>query len=339
MGAPTSYLNQATVMQVLGRHAFSRMGALKLAGWLSETEQKYRIVLYVADTAVSSTWTQTCIRQADCILVVADSGSDADLGEYEKLLVSMKITARKELVLLHPERLVPSGSTRAWLQVGFYIFQTARKADTGRKTRPWIHAHHHVELEGATPVIPHPLILDPAPVVALRKIAKRVETQLGKYRKSVPRPTPQRSPATNDFARLARRLCGKSIGLILGGGGARGISHIGVLQALHDRGIPIDLVGGTSIGSFVGGLYAREGDLVSTYGRAKRFSGRMSTLWRILTDLTYPVVAYTTGSSASFSVQHVVSRMPQQVTNSIEASTSRSMTSISRTCPFFSGQS
>ena len=63
IGAPASYLNQATIMHVQGRHAFSKMGKLKLAGWLSETEQKYRIVLYVADTAVSSPWTQMCIRQ------------------------------------------------------------------------------------------------------------------------------------------------------------------------------------------------------------------------------------------------------------------------------------
>lgn len=55
-------------MQVLGRHAFSRMGTLKLAGWLAETEQKYRIVLYVADTAVSAPWTQTCIRQVSAAL-------------------------------------------------------------------------------------------------------------------------------------------------------------------------------------------------------------------------------------------------------------------------------
>jgi lysophospholipid hydrolase len=84
----------------------------------------------------------------------------------------------------------------------------------------------------------------------------------------------------NDFARLARRLCGKSIGVVLGGGGARGISHLGVIRALAEQGIPVDMIGGTSIGAFVGGLYAREADLVSTMGRAKRFSGRMSTLWR-----------------------------------------------------------
>ena len=63
IGAPTSYLNQASVSNHLGRHAFTRMGKLKAAGWLSEQEQRYRLVLYVADSAVSSTWTQTCIRQ------------------------------------------------------------------------------------------------------------------------------------------------------------------------------------------------------------------------------------------------------------------------------------
>jgi hypothetical protein len=107
---------------VLGRHAFSRMGQLKLAGWLAETEQKYRILLYVADTAVSSPWTQTCIRQADCIFLVADAGGEPGLGEYEKLLLGMKTTARKELVLLHPERYVPPASTRPWLKVKPRIF-------------------------------------------------------------------------------------------------------------------------------------------------------------------------------------------------------------------------
>ncbi|WP_167855000.1 patatin-like phospholipase family protein [Mangrovimicrobium sediminis] len=46
------------------------------------------------------------------------------------------------------------------------------------------------------------------------------------------------------------------IGLVLGGGGARGGAHLGVLRYLEEQAIPIDLVVGTSIGSFVGGLYA-----------------------------------------------------------------------------------
>lgn len=63
IGAPTSYLNQASVSSHLGRHAFTRMGKLKVAGWLADQEQRYRTVLYVADSAVNSPWTQTCVRQ------------------------------------------------------------------------------------------------------------------------------------------------------------------------------------------------------------------------------------------------------------------------------------
>lgn len=48
----------------------------------------------------------------------------------------------------------------------------------------------------------------------------------------------------------------ESVGLVLSGGGAKGIAHIGVIQALEDNHIPIDFVAGTSMGAIVGGLYA-----------------------------------------------------------------------------------
>ena len=74
----------------------------------------------------------------------------------------------------------------------------------------------------------------------------------------------------------------------------------GVLRAMEEYGIPVDHIGGTSIGAFIGGLYAREGDLLSSSGRAKQFSARMGNIWRMLSDVTYPIVAYTT---VSWSVQ------------------------------------
>ncbi|HOJ51668.1 MAG TPA: patatin-like phospholipase family protein [Syntrophales bacterium] len=52
------------------------------------------------------------------------------------------------------------------------------------------------------------------------------------------------------------RIWRKKVGLALGGGGARGVSHIGVLQVLEDAQIPIDVIVGTSIGALVGGAYA-----------------------------------------------------------------------------------
>ena len=48
----------------------------------------------------------------------------------------------------------------------------------------------------------------------------------------------------------------KKVGIVLSGGGAKGMAHIGVLKVLEKAGIPIDIITGTSIGSIVGGLYA-----------------------------------------------------------------------------------
>ena len=59
-----------------------------------------------------------------------------------------------------------------------------------------------------------------------------------------------------DLARIARRLTGQSIGVVLSGGGARAFSHIGVLQELVAAGIVIDRVAGVSMGAFIGGLFA-----------------------------------------------------------------------------------
>ena len=59
-----------------------------------------------------------------------------------------------------------------------------------------------------------------------------------------------------DVARLARMITGTGCGLVLGGGGARGLAHLGVIRALEEAGVPIDVVGGTSMGAIMAGLCA-----------------------------------------------------------------------------------
>ncbi len=54
-----------------------------------------------------------------------------------------------------------------------------------------------------------------------------------------------------DFARLGRFLTGNAVGTVLGGGGARGFAHLGVIRALREAGIPLDLIGGTSMGALI----------------------------------------------------------------------------------------
>lgn len=67
-----------------------------------------------------------------------------------------------------------------------------------------------------------------------------------------------RSDRTDDVARVARVVAGEAIGLVLGSGASRGFAHLGVFRALREAGVPVDWVGGTSIGAIMGALLAME---------------------------------------------------------------------------------
>ena len=61
-----------------------------------------------------------------------------------------------------------------------------------------------------------------------------------------------------DMARLGRLVSRTAVGLVLAGGGARGAAHAGVYRALMERGVPVDLIGGTSMGAVFGALMAMD---------------------------------------------------------------------------------
>jgi len=61
-----------------------------------------------------------------------------------------------------------------------------------------------------------------------------------------------------DLQRLARLIARQAVGLVLAGGGARGFAHLGVLRALQEAGVPIDAVGGTSMGAVMASLVASQ---------------------------------------------------------------------------------
>lgn len=75
-----------------------------------------------------------------------------------------------------------------------------------------------------------------------------------------------------DVSRAARLLSGRGVGLVLSGGGARGLSHLGAARALLDHDVHIDVICGTSIGAFIGAALAMGVPLEVVRDRVHEFS-------------------------------------------------------------------
>jgi NTE family protein/lysophospholipid hydrolase len=111
-----------------------------------------------------------------------------------------------------------------------------------------------------------------------------------------------RAGRQRDYARLARFLSSRAVGVVLGGGGARGFSHLGVLRALEENGIPIDLLGGNSMGALIGAQYACGLPIDEIRTRTQRFAlgGERPTL---------PLISLLSGKRLARDLQHMFGDM------------------------------
>lgn len=94
-----------------------------------------------------------------------------------------------------------------------------------------------------------------------------------------------------DMASLARQITGRGIGLVLGGGGARGFAHIGLLRALHELGIPVDIAGGSSMGAFFAALAACNYD----HHEMRQIARETFVSNNYLNDYLFPTIAMIRG--------------------------------------------
>lgn len=250
-------LTSELIRERLGVRAFDVSNEYRLSSWLGQQEDQHRLVLYQCDKKFTP-WTYRCIRQADCILIVALADSEPIVGKVEQQLDNIAVRTQKELILLHEDNNKPPTNTVSWLNI-----------------RSWCSSHHHIRC-------------------SKRMFIRRASTKMKEYYSNILQSPPD---LHSDFSRLARFLTGTSIGLVLGGGGARGSAHVGMIKALIEAGIPIDMVGGVSIGAFMGALYCQEMDLDSFVKKARQFSKRMTSYWSQIIDLTYPMTAMFTGSA------------------------------------------
>jgi len=95
----------------------------------------------------------------------------------------------------------------------------------------------------------------------------------------------------------------KKVGLALSSGAARGLAHVGVLAVLERRGVPIDMIAGTSIGAIVGALYAAGKD-ISEIKRAVKGLNRRQML--SLADFTIPTRGFIKGKKITSWLRSVV---------------------------------
>ena len=169
--------------------------------WFARCEMESSFVLYRADPTATE-WTELCLRQADCLIVVRLGDDDRPTMlpfEIESAQTGAVFHRRRELVLLHEGHDPRAGSTAPLLAGGMY----------GQ--------HHHVRLD-----------------------------------------------LHSDFDRLARLITGHAVGVVMAGGGARSFGHVGAVRAMGESGVPIDLVGGTSMGAIVAAGVARAGRTTSS---------------------------------------------------------------------------
>ncbi len=94
-----------------------------------------------------------------------------------------------------------------------------------------------------------------------------------------------------DVQRIVRLLTGRAVGLVLSGGGARGFAHLGVVRALREHGVPIDLVGGTSMGGILAAGVAADWSDAELVERFRRCFVDTNPL----ADFTLPLVSLVSG--------------------------------------------
>ncbi|KAF4715009.1 Neuropathy target esterase [Perkinsus olseni] len=267
-------VGRQALVDLLGRRYAQRAVAL------GELEERVDVVVYEADPcgdgATISEWTKLCARQADTVLLLSWFDGDTSLTFAEKTCVSPNSTT--ELLLLHRESRREFANTAApyrdMLKPGLrnYIKHAIKEAglDEQPATRKFMEARPWLSA------------------------CHHIRSGPMEHR---------------DWERIARILSGRAVALMLGGGGARGCAHLGVLRALTEHNVPVDMIAGVSMGSFVAAVFAMTGSYKAMMERVAQVFRDSLSLMSILTDLTFPSTAYFKGHMLNNGLQRAFAQV------------------------------
>ena len=263
-----------------------------------EEEFKYLVILAEAGT---TNWTTVAQRQADAILIVARAGedvptavSDAEQAVFAASRMPPPAERKRRRAGSPPEKIDEDCGLPLFAVdlVLVHSANTLQPSNTRQWTasRPRLSGHHHVRLDGSSS-----------------------KDNSGTFQRHV--------------ERIGRHLTGRSIGVILGGGGARGLAHVGVLAAMQANGVPVDAIGGSSQGSFVAATFAQHDDVELMSPTISEFCASMSSNWSFLKELTLPLLSTTTGHGFSQLLRKLLAG--QSATSASSSSSSSSSPSSS----------
>ena len=248
----------------------------KVGAWLAAMEEDHCFIVLEGDVN-SSPWSNICAAQADCVVFVAAAEASPELGPMEVEIMQTRRGSRSvQRRTMQKHRWVRHATRTELLLVHFQEEQPRGTAEWLVR-RPNVSQHHHV---------------------LLPKLLFRTDTA-GKKNESS-------KQVKRDWARLARRFAGEEIGLVLSGGGSRGLAHLGVIRALEEAGIPIDVVGGASQGALMGALYAKHQSTNEMLPGVKYVASRLGSAWHLLMDVTLPIISLFSGFYLDKGLQHVL---------------------------------
>lgn len=248
----------------LAAQPWQALAPVYLALLLSSLQEEFSYTLLAVTSHSASGPTRSAINLSEIIFYLTINGSVKEL-ELEK------VWCKVDTVILHRD--------------------SQRKVRSGK----YYGQRHHVEFPSID-----------IPVSAIKQSTQQSVRRERKGHCAATDPAAQTTlPVfpTKDLERFLRTIKGENVGLALGGGGARGIAHIGIIQALEEAGIPIDAVGGTSMGAFVGALYAEAGNNREVFAKTKRLSKLLGSVWRVLLDITYPICSMFTGKAFNWGLK------------------------------------
>ncbi|TDH65688.1 hypothetical protein CCR75_006896 [Bremia lactucae] len=256
----------------------SRVARANLTAWMGDIESTNELVIYEADPHLTA-WTKLCLRQADHILLLC-SDTQPQQAFVSDMVSILEDAWEKRDAEINVVRIREKDWTLTALKAA------AKQKANGSSRSYALKKKLRLQIDG--PLLPRFIL----PMEKYEWISgyHNVQVSFEDHR--------------SDFMRLSRRITGNAVGLVLGGGGARGLAHIGVLRALQECGIHVDVVGGTSIGAFIGGMYAMHPnslDLVEV--KVRQLSMRLSSIYEKLCDLTLPIASFFNGSRFNESIR------------------------------------